>query len=111
MFGGQDGHSALEHSLLGRGQRSSSEQLNPVRSSNPLTAELGPGKRAPYLREAWVSAPAVDAETEAARCLGASETPFGLHLCGEALPRASVIMSVLDALWEDRDIRFDVSSQ
>lgn len=70
----------------------------------------GQGKRKSYLKEAWVSAPAVDVVTEAARCLGAGETPLGLQLCGEGGSRASVTMSVLDALWEDRDVRFDVSS-
>lgn len=101
----------LKHRLLDPGQLSCSEQKKPAWSSNPLTDAVSPGKRAPYLREAWVSAPAVDAETQAAGCLGASETPIGLHLCEEAPPRAWVTMSVLDALWEDRDIRFDVSSQ
>lgn len=62
-------------------------------------------------QEAWISAPAVDVVTEAVRCLGASETPLGLHRCGECPCWASVTMSVLDALWEDRDVRFDVSSQ
>ncbi|XP_044624686.1 BBSome complex member BBS5 isoform X3 [Equus asinus] len=72
---------------------------------------MGPGKRAPYLAEAWISARAVDVVTEEARCLGAGETPLGLCLWAARGPRALVIMSVLDALWEDRDIRFDVSSQ
>uniref|UniRef100_A0A5F5PL88 Bardet-Biedl syndrome 5 protein homolog n=2 Tax=Equus TaxID=9789 RepID=A0A5F5PL88_HORSE len=72
---------------------------------------MGPGKRAPYLEEAWISARAVDVVTEEARCLGAGETPLGLCLWEARGPRALVIMSVLDALWEDRDIRFDVSSQ
>lgn len=72
----------------------------------------GAGRRARTLpQEAWISAAAVDVVTEVVRCLGTSETPLGLHRCGEFPCWASVTMSVLDALWEDRDVRFDVSSQ
>lgn len=71
----------------------------------------GGGKARTLPQEAWISAPAVDVVTEAARCLGASETPLGLRRCGECHRWASVTMSVLDALWEDRDVRFDISSQ
>lgn len=39
------------------------------------------------------------------------ETPLGLPRDGESGLRGTVTMSVLDALWEDRDVRFDVSSQ
>lgn len=63
-----------------------------------------------YLVEAWASAPAVDVVTKPARCLGDHKTPQGGH---SGFPRRapSVAMSVLDVLWEDRDVRFDVSSQ
>ena len=47
-------------------------------ASNPLNYTTGPGKRAHYVEELWVSAPAVDVVPEAARCLGAGETPLGL---------------------------------
>lgn len=80
-------------------------------TSNPLNDATGQEKRASCLNEAWVSAPAVDVVTVAARCLGAGKTPLGRLLCKDGQPRATVTMSVLDALWEDRDVRFDVSSQ
>lgn len=50
-------------------------------ASNPLTAAAA--ESAPTA-EAWVSAPAVDGATDAARCRGAGETPLGLHLRGRA---------------------------
>lgn len=63
-----------------------------------------------YLVEAWASAPAVDVVTKSARCLGAHKTPQDGY-CGFLRRDPSIAMSVMDVLWEDRDVRFDVSSQ
>lgn len=72
--------------------------------------QTGWEKSAHYVVEAWASAPAVDVVTKRVRCLGARKTPPGGH-CGFHPRAPSVAMSVLDVLWEDRDVRFDVSSQ
>lgn len=105
------GHSEAKHTFLGPGPAWRTGAAEP-RLEPPinLRTRRRRGKRA-LPHEAWASGPAVDAATEAPRCLGAGETPLGLPVCGEGPRGASVTMSVLDALWEDRDVRFDVSPQ
>ncbi|XP_055456431.1 Bardet-Biedl syndrome 5 protein homolog isoform X3 [Psammomys obesus] len=93
-------------------QRVGSEVRHPPsrRPQTDLTTKKGRGKRAHYLLEAWASAPAVEAVTKPARCLGTRKTPQGRHSV-QRRRGTSAAMSVLDVLWEDRDVRFDVSSQ
>lgn len=93
-------------------QRSDTEVQHPPKlpsQTNPVT-QKDQGKSEPYLVEAWASAPAVDIVTKPTRCPGAPKTPQGDH-CGQHRPGTTAAMSVLDVLWEDRDVRFDVSSQ
>lgn len=93
-------------------QKVGSEVRHPPnrRPQTDLTAKKGRGKRAHYLLEAWASTPAVETVTKPARCLGARKTPQGRHSV-QRRRGTSAAMSVLDVLWEDRDVRFDVSSQ
>ncbi|XP_028737837.2 Bardet-Biedl syndrome 5 protein isoform X1 [Peromyscus leucopus] len=77
--------------------------------TDPVT-QKGRGKSVHYQVEAWASAPAVEIVTRPARCPGAHKTPQDRH-SGPRRRAASGAMSVLDVLWEDRDVRFDVSSQ
>ncbi|XP_052579979.1 Bardet-Biedl syndrome 5 protein isoform X2 [Peromyscus californicus insignis] len=89
-----------------------SEVKDPPRlppQTDPVT-QKGRGKSVYYQVEAWASAPAVESVTRRARCLGARKTPQDSH-SGPRRRAASGAMSVLDVLWEDRDVRFDVSSQ
>lgn len=93
-------------------QRGGSEVKYPLRvppQTDPVT-QNGRGKSVPYLVEAWASAPAVEALMRSARCPGTRKTPQNLR-SGQRRRGTSVAMSVLDVLWEDRDVRFDVSSQ
>ncbi|XP_052579978.1 Bardet-Biedl syndrome 5 protein isoform X1 [Peromyscus californicus insignis] len=88
-----------------------SEVKDPPRlppQTDPVT-QKGRGKSVYYQVEAWASAPAVESVTRRARCLGARKTPQDSH-SGPRRRAASGAMSVLDVLWEDRDVRFDVSS-
>ncbi|XP_021011275.1 Bardet-Biedl syndrome 5 protein isoform X1 [Mus caroli] len=98
--------------VLRREQRGDSEvkQLPSHPPQQDQMTQTGWEKSAHYLVEAWAPAPAVDVVTKPARCLGAHKTPPGSH-CGFHRRAPSVTMSVLDVLWEDRDVRFDVSSQ
>lgn len=77
--------------------------------TDPVT-QKGWGKSVHYQVEAWASAPAVEIVTRPARCPGAHKTPQDRQ-SGPRRRAASGAMSVLDVLWEDRDVRFDVSSQ
>jgi hypothetical protein len=98
--------------VLRREQRGDSEvkQLPSHPPQQDQMTQTGWEKSAHYLVEAWAPAPAVDVVTKPARCLGAHKTPPSSH-CGFHRRAPSVTMSVLDVLWEDRDVRFDVSSQ
>lgn len=98
--------------VLRRDQRDDSEvkQLPSHPPQHNQMTQTGWEKSAPYLVEVWALAPAVNVVTKPARCLGAHKTPPGSH-CRFLRRAPSVTMSVLDVLWEDRDVRFDVSSQ
>lgn len=98
--------------VLRRDQRGDSEvkHLPTHPAQDDLKTQTGWEKSVHYLVEDWASAPAVDMMTKPARCLGALKTPQGGH-CGVLRRDPLIAMSVMDALWEDRDVRFDVSSQ
>lgn len=63
--------------VLCRDQRGGSEvkRLPSHPPQNDLMTQTGWEKRAPYLVEAWASAPAVDVVTKPTRCLGVHKTP------------------------------------
>lgn len=96
-----------------RGDHRGGSEVKHLPSHRPqsnLTTQRSKGKSAHCLLEAWASAPAVETVTKPTRCPGVLKTPQG-RLSGQRRPGTTVAMSVLDVLWEDRDVRFDVSSQ